>query len=566
MNYLFIKKCVDQALRSLRYPRKSPYAVERARDIKFGDFATNVAMIVAKGTGQHPIDAANAIVEAIWKKNHRFFSKIQVVAPGFINFFIHPNYYARVLAPFLRKRNPRKVYQPAQVPKKKRKRVNFEYVSANPTGALHLGHVRNAYVSQSLANVFKSLGHKVVSDYWLNDMGNQIDLFEVSCLCRYLELFGKTVKFPENGYHGEDPHLVAKKMKAKFGSKFVDTQYDDAKILDPHAKRAINKFAIGAMVQQIREHLRMIGVRIQVWTSELKVYESGILEKLIDTKLKRFVYKKDGALWLKTTYQGHDDKDRVLIKNDGTRTYFLTDIGNQYLKRQRKFNLFMQVWGADHEGHFKRMKSLMPMLGIRPNVFNVVLIQMVKLVNDGQEVKLSKRKGNAVTIPDMLKMMSVDTSRWYILAQSPSSPIVIDLAKASKMDSTNPVFYVQYAHARICQLLKKVKLKSRAYPKTFDLLASDKERELVNMLMTLDPLLHQVVTSFEPHRLITFVHELAKAFHGWYNGFRLKDVADPELQKQRYYLARAVGTAIRFVLELLGVSAPRRMRRLAASK
>ncbi|WP_027123777.1 arginine--tRNA ligase [Mycoplasmoides pirum] len=559
MNYLFINKCIDKALKNLNYKKPKNYIVEPTRDILFGDFATNIAMILAKTLKKNPIDIANDITKIINKNNKQFFSKIEVVKPGFINFFVNPICYNKVLSQFVKTSK----YKPTLLPKSKRKYINCEFVSANPTGALHLGHVRNAYISEVLYNVLKSLGHRVVSDYWLNDMGAQIDLFEVSCLCRYLELFGKKPKFPENGYKGEDPFVIGKKMKEKFGNKFLNTKFNDLKIEDTKARTTIWKFAIGCMVEQIKDHLKMINVLdIKLWTSETWVYKSGILEKLLNTCLKKYTYTKDGAVWLKTTIAGQDDKDRVLIKNDGTRTYMLTDIGYQYYKNMRKFDLFLQIWGSDHEGHLRRMKSIMPMLGIKPEKLCVVMMQMVKIVNNGQEIKLSKRLGNAITIPDMLKIMSVDTSRWYILAQSPSTSIIIDLAKVSKMDNTNPVFYVQYAHARISQLLKKVKLKDKKLPTSYKKLTSNNERHLINMLMSLEPVLHSVSATYEPNRLVTYVHELAKTFHAWYNEFKLKDLKDDELKKQRYYLAKSVGNAIKFVLTLLGINAPNKMDHL----
>ena len=557
MNYLFIKKYIDQALKSLNYKVPKNYIIEPIKKIKFGDFASNIAMILAKENKKNPLEIAKQIVGNIKKQKQKCFTKIEIASPGFINFFLEPKIYNKVLSLFLNGS-----YQLPLLPKTKRKKINFEFVSANPTGALHLGHVRNAYVSQTLFNVLKLLGHKVTSDYWINDMGAQVDLFEVSCLCRYLELFNKKINFPANGYKGIDPYMVAKKMKEKFGNKFLNVPYDEFLIKDSKMKKIIGSFAIGCMLDQIKEHLKMIGVSIKLWTSETKIYNSGILEQLLSTLLKKYVYTKDGATWLKTTLFGIDDKDRVVIKKDGSRTYMLTDIGNQYNKKLNGYDLFLHVWGTDHEGHVKKMKSIMPMIKIKPEVLEVVLIEMVKIVNNGEEVKLSKRSGNAITIPDMLEMMSVDTSRWYILAQAPKTQIVIDLAKVSKIDNTNPVFYVQYAHARICQLLKKIKLKDKSLPKSFTSLSSENERNLINIMMSLEPLLHSIATTYEPHRLTTYVHELAKAFHTWYNECRIKDIKDFSIKKEKYYLAKSVGTVIKFVLTILGISAPNKMQHL----
>ncbi|WP_033159924.1 arginine--tRNA ligase [Mycoplasmoides alvi] len=557
MNYLFIKKFIDNALKKLNYKNINQYSIEHIKKIEFGDFATNVAMIIAKRINKNPIQIADAIAKEIKKNSNKYFSKIEIAKPGFINFFINPNFYQNILKNFLTG-----TFKLKMLPKNKRKKINFEFVSANPTGSLHLGHVRNAYVSQTLFNVLKILGHKVISDYWINDMGSQVDLFELSCLCRYLELQGIKNDFPKDGYKGKDPYEIAQKMSEKFGKKFVNAKYNDLMIEDKKVKQIVNSFAIGCMLDQIKAHLKMIGVSIKLWTSEYKIYHSGILEKLLNGSLKKYVYTKDGATWLKTTLFKIDDKDRVIIKKDGSRTYMLTDIGNQYNKKLNGFDLFLHVWGSDHEGHVKKMKSIMPMINIKPEVLEVVLIEMVKIVNNGQEVKLSKRSGNAITIPDMLEMMSVDTSRWYILAQAPKTKIVIDLAKVSKTDNTNPVFYVQYAHARISQLLKKVKLKDKSIPKSFTTLTSNNERTIINMLLSLESIIHLVANNYEPHRLTTYLHELAKVFHAWYNECKIKDIVDLSEKKEKYYLAKSVAVTIKFVLKILGISAPTQMKHL----
>lgn len=558
MNYSFINTCVDKALKALKYKRPESYVVEPTKKISFGDFATNVAMVLAKTLKQNPQVIAQKIADNIAKNNKTLFQKVEVAPPGFINFWLKPTQYKKAIDPFLKSK-----YAPALLPQKELKNINMEYVSANPTGALHLGHVRNAYVGDVLIRILRSIGHKVTSEYWINDMGTQVDLFELSVLCRYLELFGKKVKFPEDGYKGEDPKIVAQLMKDKFGDKFVNVAFNDKIIADKKAKKEIWKFSINSMLEQIKKHLALIGVKISVWTSETKVYNSDIIDYLMQNGLKKHSYKKDGALWLKTTDGGQDDKDRVLVKSDGSRTYFLTDIANQYNKKRRKFDLFLHVWGSDHEGHVKRMKLAMPVIGCSSDDLEVVLIQMVKLEKNGQEVKLSKRSGTSITIPDMLEMMNVDTSRWYILAQATKTQIVIDLEKVSKLDNSNPVYYIQYAHARICQMLKKVKLKDKKLPTTFNQLTSDAERSLINMLLSLDMIVYSAAKSYEPHRLSTYVHELAKAFHSWYNETNIKNTKDAELQKQRYYLAKAVKQAIAFVLGLLGISAPDRMQQLS---
>lgn len=557
MNYLFIHDCIKEALKKLKIQCDINYSVELAKSIKFGDFATNIAMLLAKKLKQNPNVIAEKIANEIIKTKKDFFSKIEVVKPGFINFFLNFKTYNKIILPFISDK-----YAPAKIEAKLQKNINVEFVSANPTGSLHLGHVRNAYVGDVISKVFKAIGHKVNTEYWINDMGNQISLFEISVLSRYLESFKIKSKFPKDGYPGKDPYRIAELLKQKFGNKYINTTWNETGIKDPKIRKEIWKFAIGNMLDIIKKDLASIGVKIKKWTSETKIYNSNIINKLMSSTLKKYCYEKEGAIWLKTTDEGADDKDRVLIKKDGTRTYFLTDIALQYDKKKRGADFLFHVWGSDHEGHIKKMKLVMPMIGISPEAFEVVCIQMVKIEKAGEEVKLSKRAGTSITIPDMLSFISVDTSRWYILAQSTSSSIVIDLEKASKNDNTNPVYYVQYAHARICQLLKKNKLKNKQAPKSFVKLSTEHDRELINMLASLEPLLYNVAKTYEPHYLITYVHELSKKFHSWYKIYKIKDITDLALKTQRYYLAKAVGCAIKYVLNLLGISAPKEMKKL----
>lgn len=557
MNYLFIHDCIKEALKKLKIKSDINYSVELAKSIKFGDFATNIAMLLAKTLKQNPKIIAEKIANEILRAKKAFFSKIEVVQPGFINFFLNPKIYNKIILPFASNK-----YFPKKIEAKFQKNINVEFVSANPTGSLHLGHVRNAYVGDVMSKVFKAVGHKVNTEYWINDMGNQISLFEISVLSRYLQLFKIKSKFPKDGYPGQDPYRIAELLKEKFGDKYINTTWNDTGIKDSKIRKEIWKFAIGNMLDIIKKDLASIGVQIKKWTSETKIYNSNIIKKLMSSILKKYCYEKDGAIWLKTTDKGADDKDRVLVKKDGARTYFLTDIALQYDKKRRGADFLFHVWGSDHEGHIKKMKLVMPMIGISPEAFEVVCIQMVKIEKSGEEVKLSKRAGTSITIPDMLSFISVDTSRWYILGQSTSSSIVIDLEKTSKNDNTNPVYYVQYAHARICQLLKKNKLKNKNVPSSFIKLLTEYDRELINMLAALEPLLYNVAKTYEPHYLVTYVHDLAKKFHSWYKVSKIRDIADVELKAQRYYLAKAVGCAIKYILNLLGISAPKEMKKL----
>lgn len=557
MDYAKIRRAICTALKQLKLAIPRTINVEPIKWIEFGDLATNVAMGLARKLKQNPVVLATQIATQIAQNEPRLFAKVEAVKPGFINFFIHPQMYGAIIRPFLGGK-----YQPRMLPKNQRKKINLESVSANPTGQLHLGHVRNGFIVHALTNALRAVGHHVTTEYWLNDMGNQIDLFVLSTLIRYLELFGIKHELPADGYHGADPKTLAKQIKAEYADQFCRVKIDQQtnKISDPKVAHKLWTICIGAMVKQIKAQLASIGIHIDVWTSEDWVYHSGIIEKILakGKKLNK-TYQHDDALWMKTKATGWDDKDRVLIKSDGTKTYFLTDIGNQYNKMRRGFNVLLHVWGADHEGHVRRMKAIMPLLGGRSTQMQIILIQMVKIQQGGQEVKLSKRAGTQVTIPDLLKMMSADNARWHILAQANKTAISLDLEQVQRQDSTNPVYYVQYAHARLHSLLTSVTLTNKQPPRSFTLLSTPQDRELINSLLVLEPLVYGIVRSYEAHRLISYLHNVAKLFHAWYETHNLKKTVDEEAKRQRYWLAYAVKQAIAFGLGLLGISAPNQM-------
>ncbi|QZX49157.1 arginine--tRNA ligase [Mycoplasma sp. E35C] len=544
-----IKESINQALTQLGFSTQNDYLIQQTKNIKFGDFSTNIAMVLTKDVKKSPEEIANLIIEKI---DQKAFDKITFSKPGFINFFLSNEDKYKVIEQL---QDPN--YQVEKLPEKDRDSINIEFVSANPTGFLHLGHVRNAFTGDVLGNIMRAVGHKVVKEYWINDLGNQVSLFALSVIIRYLEKLGvDKYKMPEDSYHGKEPFFVADELIKEFGDKYKDIEIANNKIADEKLRKELITYCTQKMLDFIKHDLALIGVHMEVWTSEKTVYGSGTLTKLLDNQLKKHTYTKDGALWLRTTDRG-DDKDRVIFKENGDPTYFGTDIANHYLKFDRGFNKLINVWGADHFGHIARTTCAAELTGVKEGNFIVVLIEMVKLLKDGKEIKFSKRLGNAISIPDMLEFLSVDAARWFILNQSATSGINIDVEITNKKDSSNPVYYVQYAHARIHKLLSKSG--SIDYSKVdVNLLNSEVERSIINHLASFKHYIHNVSSTYEINKLLTFVYVLSKDFHSWYNSHEVLN-QDEKTKNTRLALAKAIQIQIKYLLRLFGINAPEQM-------
>lgn len=432
----------------------------------------------------------------------------------------------------------------------------MEYVSANPTGYLHIGHARNAVFGDAIATLSKKIGIKVIKEYIVNDAGNQMNMLSSSVLVRYQQLFGLDKQLSDDSYHGEEIKLVAEELKNKYGDKFVNVEIDPDTfvIKDKNINMEIRTFSRNYLLNQIQEDLAALGTYIDIYYSELDIHNKGLIPATIK-KLGDNVYEKDGALWLKTTKYG-DDKDRVLIKSDGSPTYFMPDIAyhNIKLTREPMPDKLINIWGADHYSYITRMEIALRCLGYPADKMLVLCMQMVKLLKDGQEFKMSKRSGNSLTLMDLVNAIGKDAARWYLISVAPSTHIELDVDQATKKDNNNPIYYVEYAHARACSILEKGK---DIYNKDAgaDLLTSDNEKEILAHLNFFAHTIENAAKNYEPHKLANYIYTLAKLFHSYYGSAKLIDESNLALTQQRLALVNAIRVVLRNGLALLGINA-----------
>jgi arginyl-tRNA synthetase len=505
-----------------------------------GDYASNIALKEAKGLGLKPIDLANTIAVGF---SCTGVQKVEAVLPGFLNFFIEQDTLGSVVKTIIREKE-----NYAVLPDGKGKKVDIEYVSANPTGLLHLGHARGAALGDSLARIYKKAGYSVTREYYINDAGNQITNLGNSLICRYLELFGIAREFPEDGYHGEEIVVLAKALKAEVGDKYVK---------DPDAALDFFKeYGSKALLEQIKKDLHDFHVDQDVYSSEKAIRARGDVETVLE-KLKPFCYKQDGALFLNTTKDG-DDKDRVLVKSDGSYTYLLPDIAYHADKFHRGFDRLIDLFGADHHGYVTRLKSAEKDLGYPGDALDVVLVQMVRLFKNGEEFKMSKRTGNAISMSELVEEVGVDAARYFFVSRSGNSHLDFDIDLATKMGAENPVYYAQYTHARLCGILKNG---ASFLPLSYDasLLTSESEKNLLILLKDYADAIRTAAQEMEPYKITNYVHSLAVAINEFYTKCRVLDDSQKELSQQRLGLVEACRIVLSDSLSLIGVSAPDHM-------
>lgn len=546
-----INTLIKQAMAILSYPDVN-FVVDKSKSIKFGDFNTNVAMLLTKtpvGKGKNPMMIAEEICNNIDK---RIFDKVEVVKPGFINFYVNASVNEDLFKQI--------ATEDEQFPKFDKTDLvyNVEYVSANPTGYLHIGHARNAVFGDVIANLCKKIGIRVIREYIVNDAGNQMNMLSSSVLLRYKELLGESIELPENSYHGEEIKLVAKELKNEYLGRFINTQInmDTFVIENKEDNELIRTFARNYLLTKIQEDLAAIGTYIDIYYSELEIHKKNLIPETIKM-LGDNVYQKDGATWLRTTTYG-DDKDRVLIKSDGTPTYFMPDIAYHMIKlnREPKPNKLINIWGADHYSYITRMSIALRCLGYPEDALVVLCMQMVRLVKDGEEFKMSKRSGKSLTLLDLVNAIGKDAARWFLISVSPSTHIELDVDLATKKDNNNPIYYVEYAHARACSILNKGEgYYSFANDVKADLLVDDLEKELLAQLNFYRSTIMNVATNYEPHKLANYIYNLAKLFHSYYGTTKIIDDSDLELTKQRLTLVNAIRIVLRNALSLLGIDA-----------
>lgn len=523
--------------------------LEVPKDKAHGDLATNAAMQLTRIAKRNPRQIAEEIVKHI-DYEQAGVERAEIAGPGFINFFLSKSYLYPVLE---------QIYAQGEnygrVKLGEGKKVQVEFVSANPTGSLHLGHARGAAVGDALCNVLDYAGYEVTREYYINDAGNQVVNLVKSIEARYLQELGQDVEMPEDGYHGEDIKGFAKELVAEQGDALLSRT-------PVEREEFLRKFGLEKELDKIKRDLSRFRVGFDVWFSETSLYTDGQVEKsLEELRSKGRTYELDGATWLKSTEYG-DDKDRVLVKNDGTYTYLTPDIAYHRNKYDRGFNRMINIWGADHHGYIPRVKAAMEALGNDPDKLTVLIAQMVSLFQDGEKVKMSKRTGKAVTMVDLMDEVGVDAIRYFFTMRSMDSHLDFDMDLAISTSNENPVYYVQYAHARICSIFRQAEEQGVVIPAIQDVqlgkLTAEHEFNLLRKLGELPEEIGVAAENFAPHRLVRYLYELAALFHSYYKAERVI-TEDAEQTAARLALLGAVRTVLANVLKLIGVSAPERM-------
>ncbi|MGO4792168.1 arginine--tRNA ligase [Paenibacillus sp. 2KB_20] len=523
--------------------------LEVPKDKSHGDLATNVAMQLTRIAKKNPRQIAESILEHLDMAKASI-EKAEIAGPGFINFTLDKGYLYPIVALVEEQGD-----NYGRIATGEGQKVQMEFVSANPTGSLHLGHARGAAVGDALCNVLDFAGYEVTREYYINDAGNQVVNLIKSLEARYLQELGQDAEMPEDGYHGEDIKGFAKELVAEKGESLLS--------MDPGERTAfLRQFGLEKELDKIKRDLIRFRVHFDEWFSETSLYENGLVEKsLEELKSKGEAYEKDGATWLRTTDYG-DDKDRVLVKNDGTYTYLTPDIAYHRNKYERGYDKILNIWGADHHGYIPRMRAAMEALGNDPDKLIVLIAQMVSLFQDGEKVKMSKRTGKAVTMEDLMDEVGVDAIRYFFTMRSMDSHLDFDMDLAVSTSNENPVFYVQYAHARICSVFRQaeeqgVNLLSLSEV-NLSVLTTEHEYDILRKIGELPQEVSLAAENYAPHRLIRYVYELASLFHSYYRAERVI-TEDADQTQARLALLRAVRTVIANVLRLMGVSAPERM-------
>ena len=521
--------------------------IEIPKDNKNGDYSTNVAMQLTRILRKNPQLIAKEIIEKIDKEKSNI-EEIQIAGPGFINIFMKKGTLGTIINKVIEQDENYGRSNSAEG-----KSIDVEFVSANPTGDLHLGHARQAALGDSICRLLDAAGYKVTREYYINDAGNQIHNLALSLKARYYELLGRDdFALPEDGYHGEDVKNIAKTLIEEVGDKYLDKE-------DEETYWFFRNYGKDKELEKLKKDLNDFRVTFDVWSSEIKVREDGFIEKALSIlKEKGYIYENEGATWFRSTAFG-DDKDRVVIKSDGSYTYLTPDIAYHVNKLERGYDYLVDILGADHHGYIARLKATIQALGYEQDKLSVELVQMVRLIKDGAEFKMSKRTGNAMTIKELCQEVGTDSVRYFFVARSASSHLDFDMDLAIKSSSDNPVYYAQYAHARTCQVLELSKKHEFKEATTFELLSNPKEIDLIKYIGEFPSVVSDAAKTFSPYKITNYVQKLAQLFHTFYNECKVIDSTNEELSSQRLALVKASKIVIRNALNLVGVSAPNKM-------
>lgn len=545
-----IRTSIDEALDAQSCIHEREYTVEVPNNPAHGDFSTNAAMVLAKDNKLAPKVLAEALIKHI--KKNKFFKKVELAGPGFINFHISPSLYQMML------------WQVHETGAEyavsgfgKGEKVLLEFVSANPTGPLNIVSARAAAFGDTLARVMQMVGFEPAREFYINDAGNQVDILAESLELRLRELHGERIgEFPYEAYHGEYVKHLAQRLNAIEGVKvFMMTEKDRM----DHLK----EFALNELLEMQRLSLEKFGVNFDGWVSEKTLRSEGVVEEVLSYLTEAdCTYEKEEAIWFRSTDFG-DDKDRVLMKSDGSITYFVPDLAYHLTKIQRGYTTLIDIFGPDHHGYVPRLKAAFKALNYDDEMLEIIFLQQVNLFESGERVKMSKRAGKIVTMDDLVSVVGKDAARYFFIARKANAHLNFDLELALKQNNENPVYYCQYAHARICSIVKKAKkdrILPRAYKKEFThKLNKPEELALIRMITDLPGLLQLIAVHREPHRLATWAEETCSIFHRYYNKYQVVNARNKELSRGRLLLLDTVRMSLALVLELMGISAPEKM-------
>ncbi|MDA3119462.1 arginine--tRNA ligase, partial [Staphylococcus pseudintermedius] len=473
--------------------------------------------------------------------------KIDIAGPGFINFYLDSSYLNAVIDQALELDT-----QFGRVAESKNKKILVEYVSANPTGDLHIGHARNAAVGDTLCNILDAAGYDVTREYYINDAGNQITNLAKSIEARYLQHSGQKAEMPADGYHGQDIKNI--------GADLAKKQPNLMDLSDDERLKTFRQLGVDYEMAKLKQDLADFNIHFDNWFSETSLYEKGEIKAVLERmKENGYTYEQDGATWLRTT-DFKDDKDRVLIKKDGTYTYFLPDIAYHYDKFQRGNDNLINLFGADHHGYINRLKASLETFGVDSDRLEIQIMQMVRLMQDGEEVKMSKRTGNAITLREIMDEVGIDAARYFLTMRSADTHFDFDMALAKEQSQDNPVYYAQYAHARICSILRQAEAQGYQVEKAADYqtITNDKAIELLKKVAEFEPMIEGAAEARAPHRVTNYIQDLAAHFHKFYNAEKVL-TEDQAKTKAHLALIDAVRITLRNALQLVGVTAPEQM-------
>ncbi|MDT0979117.1 arginine--tRNA ligase [Staphylococcus pseudintermedius] len=520
--------------------------IEIPKDTKNGDYATNIAMVLTKLAKRNPREIAQLIVDHL-DTEAAHVKKIDIAGPGFINFYLDSSYLNAVIDQALELDT-----QFGRVAESKNKKILVEYVSANPTGDLHIGHARNAAVGDTLCNILDAAGYDVTREYYINDAGNQITNLAKSIEARYLQHLGQKVEMPADGYHGQDIKNI--------GADLAKKQPNLMDLSDDERLKTFRQLGVDYEMAKLKQDLADFNIHFDNWFSETSLYEKGEIKAVLERmKENGYTYEQDGATWLRTT-DFKDDKDRVLIKKDGTYTYFLPDIAYHYDKFQRGNDNLINLFGADHHGYINRLKASLETFGVDSDRLEIQIMQMVRLMQDGEEVKMSKRTGNAITLREIMDEVGIDAARYFLTMRSADTHFDFDMALAKEQSQDNPVYYAQYAHARICSILRQAEAQGYQVEKGADYqtITNDKAIELLKKVAEFEPMIEGAAEARAPHRVTNYIQDLAAHFHKFYNAEKVL-TEDQAKTKAHLALIDAVRITLRNALQLVGVTAPEQM-------